>query len=376
MDAAAVLLVTSTLLVVALFFLTISLMRIRYSTAQLEASLEDAHEARDRAALLLAVSSAVNSSLALGEVLNVALEQVGKIMGAIAGAIYLVAPAKAEVHRQAAYGLVSRARGGTRKFTDDPVKSPTDVMRPVVMHLDVDDAPGLEEGGHPAIALVVPIQRSGSLMGTIELYLRYWKDLTDDQTDLLIGVAAQTALAIRHAQLFQAQEDSALTDELTHLPNRRYMAQRFLQEMQRSRRHHKPMAFMMIDLDHFKEVNDKHGHLTGDAVLSQVATILNSAVRESDVCARYGGEEFAIILHETSETGARILGERIRAKVEASELAAGLRLTISMGVAATDEPALLGTLIERADEALYGAKQGGRNQVRVADLTAVPVPAE
>ena len=361
---------------VALFFLTISLMRIRYSTAQLEASLEDAKEARDRAALLLAVSSAVNSSLALEEVLNVALEQVGKIMGAIAGAIYLVAPAKAEVHRQAAYGLVSRARGATRRFTDEPVKAPTDIMRPVVMHLEEADAPGLEHGGHPAIALVVPIQRSGTLMGTLELYLRYWKDLTDEQTDLLVGVAAQTALAIRHAQLFQAQEDSALTDELTHLPNRRYMAQRFLQEMQRSRRHHKPMAFMMIDLDHFKEVNDKHGHLTGDAVLAQVAKILNSGVRESDVCARYGGEEFAVILHETSEAGARILGGRIRAKVEAAEFASGLKRTISMGVAASDEPALLGSLIEKADEALYAAKQGGRNQVRVADLTAVPVPAE
>ena len=210
-------------------------------------------------------------------------------------------------------------------------------------------------------------------MGAMELYLNAWRELSDDQADLLNGVASQAAIAIRHAQLFQAQEENALTDELTKLPNRRHLAQRFLQEMQRARRHHNAIAFLMIDLDHFKQVNDTYGHLNGDAVLAELAQILVTGARESDVCARYGGEEFALILHETTEPGARTLAERIRAKVAAATFPGGLKLTISVGVAATDEPALFTQLIDRADQALYAAKQGGRNQVRVADMKA-PAP--
>jgi diguanylate cyclase (GGDEF)-like protein len=220
--------------------------------------------------------------------------------------------------------------------------------------------------------LVVPVQRSSQLMGALELYLNAWRELTEDQSDLLIGVASQAAIAIRHAQLFQAQEENALTDELTKLPNRRALAQQFLKEMQRARRHHKPIAFLMVDLDHFKGVNDSYGHLQGDAVLAELASIISTGARESDVCARYGGEEFALILHETNDAGARILAERIRAKVAAHTFPGGLKLTISIGVAATAEAALFTSLIERADQALYAAKMGGRNQVRVADMKAAP----
>ncbi|TAN33110.1 GGDEF domain-containing protein [bacterium] len=372
MELAGVLLVTSVLLVIAFVLLTISLMRLRGTARELQAALEDESGARDRAALLLAIASAVNSSLALEEVLNVALTQAGRIMGAVAGAMYLVTPGKAEMRREAEYNLTPRARGAVRQLEEEPLHSGLAAMRPMVVNLDERNAPGIVGGGHPPHALVVPVQRSGQLMGAMELYLNAWRELTEDQADLLNGVASQAAIAIRHAQLFQAQEENALTDELTKLPNRRHLAQRFLQEMQRARRHHSAIAFLMIDLDHFKQVNDTYGHLDGDAVLAALASILTGGARESDVCARYGGEEFAMILHETTEAGARTLAERIRAQVAAATLPGGLKLTISIGVAATDEPALFTSLIERADQALYAAKQGGRNQVRVADMSAAP----
>ncbi|HEV2035726.1 MAG TPA: sensor domain-containing diguanylate cyclase [Candidatus Dormibacteraeota bacterium] len=372
MDLASVLLVTSVLLVLAFVLLTVSLMRLRRTTRELQAALADESGARDRAALLLAIASAVNSSLALEEVLNVALTHAGRIMGAVAGAMYLVTSGKAEMRREAEYNLKTRARGAVRQLEEEPLRTALGAMRPLVLKLSDDTSPGLEAGGHPQHALVVPVQRSGQLMGAMELYLNAWRELSEDQADLLTGVASQAAIAIRHAQLFQAQEENALTDELTKLPNRRALAQRFLQEMQRARRHHKAIAFLMVDLDHFKQVNDSYGHLNGDAVLAELASILTAAARESDVCARYGGEEFGIILHETTDAGARTLAERIRAKVASATFPGGLKLTISIGVAATAEPALFTSLIERADQALYAAKQSGRNQVRVADMKATP----
>lgn len=375
MELAGVLLLVSVLLMVAFILLLVSLIRQRATARELQAALDDESGARDRAALLLAIASAVNSSLALEEVLNVALTHAGRIMGAVAGAMYLVRQGKTELYREASYNLTNRARGGMREINEEPLRSALAAMRPLVVKLDEKTAPGLDAGGHPQHALVVPVQRSGQLMGAMELYLNAWRELNEDQADLLNGVASEAAIAIRHAQLFQAQEENALTDELTKLPNRRALAQRFLQEMQRARRHRNAIAFMMIDLDHFKQVNDTYGHLNGDAVLAELASILSTSARESDVCARYGGEEFALILHETTEAGARTLAERIRAKVAAATFPGGLKLTISIGVAATDDPVLFTSLVERADQALYAAKQGGRNQVRVADMSS-PAPAK
>jgi diguanylate cyclase (GGDEF)-like protein len=369
-DPASVLLVTSILLVIAFVLLTVSLMRLRGATRKLQLALADESGARDRAALLLAIASAVNSSLALEEVLNVALTHAGRIMGAVAGAMYLLTPGKAEMRRQAEYNLTPRTKGAVRHLEEEPLRTALTAMRPLVLKLSDEAAPGLEAGGTPPNVLVVPMQSSGQVMGAMELYLNSERELTEDQADLLTGVASQGAIAIRHAQLFQAQEENALTDELTKLPNRRALAQEYLKEMHRARRYHKAIGFLMIDIDHFKQVNDNYGHIEGDAVLFELAKILTTGKRESDVCARYGGEEFGIILHETTEQGAKTLAERIRARVAAATFPGDLKLTISIGVAATAEPALFTSLIERADQALYAAKQGGRNQVRIADMKA------
>src|SRR5947209_19214624 len=110
--------------------------------------------------------------------------------------------------------------------------------------------------------------------------------------------------------------------------------------MQRARRHHNAIAFLMIDLDHFKQVNDTYGHLNGDAVLAELAQILKTGARESDVCARYGGAELGLILHDTTEPGARTLAQRIRAKVAAATFPGGLQLPSSIAESATRAPRL------------------------------------
>ena len=361
----------SALLLVALLVVLVLFLRLRGRTHAIEAVVADLSGSKERADMLMAVAQAVNSSLALSDVLHVALTQSGRLMGAVGGAMYLVSPAKAEMRRQSDYNLTHNARGAGRKLDEEPLRSVIASQRPLVVPLDAEDAPGLEGGGHPKYVLVVPVQRATQLMGAMELYLLQTRQLREDQIELLQGVAAEAAMAIRNAQLYQTQEENALTDELTKLPNRRYMAQRFLQEMQRARRNHRGLAFLMLDIDHFKQINDTYGHLHGDAVLAELARILNSAKRESDVAARYGGEEFGLILNETGETGAMTLAERIREKVEAATFPGGLKLTVSIGVATSDDESQFTALIEKADQALYAAKQAGRNTVRVADMRGV-----
>src|SRR5207247_3871875 len=178
-DIASVLLVTSILLVVASVLLTVLLMRLRRTTRELQLALQDESGARDRAALLLAIASAVNSSLALEEVLNVALTHAGRIMGAVAGAMYLVTPGKAEMLREAEYNLSYRAKGAVRHLEEEPLRTALTAMRPMVLKLADEASPGIEAGGHPQHVLVVPMPRSGQLMGATELQVEARSELRE-----------------------------------------------------------------------------------------------------------------------------------------------------------------------------------------------------
>lgn len=362
---------------VALGGVLLVLFRLSLRTRQLAEALREAAAARDRSQVLLAVAEAVNSSISLEDVLQVALTQAARIAGAPAGAIYLARPGHLELTRESVFGISARARGHIRLPDREPLREALAGSQVEVRPLAEHDSPDLVSHGHPGFVLVLPVRRLGKLMGAMELYLAERTELSLDQAEMLQGIAAQAATAIRHAQLYREQEESSLTDELTHLANRRYLAQRYLQEMQRARRHRQPLAILMMDIDHFKLVNDTRGHLVGDAVLSEVAQIITRSVRDSDVCARYGGEEFAVILSGSDLDGAMRLAGRLRAAVEAAEFPSGLRVTISVGAAATDEPERLSRLLEEADRALYEAKRKGRNRVEAAltDATGKAQPS-
>lgn len=156
-------------------------------------------------------------------------------------------------------------------------------------------------------------------------------------------------------------------DQLTGLYNRRYWFSTFEDEFERSRRYGNPLSVMILDLDHFKEINDTYGHPAGDTVLEAFATILNDTLRESDVCARYGGEEFAVLLPETNVSSARDTAERIRTYVEEKDFetdAGTISVTVSIGLTEfSDNVPNLDDLLKQADKALYEAKDRGRNRV-------------
>jgi diguanylate cyclase (GGDEF)-like protein len=166
---------------------------------------------------------------------------------------------------------------------------------------------------------------------------------------------------------FRRVASQATTDSLTGLANRRTLDEEIVLEWRRARRVGDSLAFVLLDLDNFKQVNDTHGHQAGDAVLRAVGQVLLGGVRQVDLAGRYGGEEFALILPETDLTGALKLAERLRIALETTpvELPDGtsLQVTASFGVGLKDELSSADELVAVADEALYAAKRAGKNRV-------------
>jgi diguanylate cyclase (GGDEF)-like protein len=188
----------------------------------------------------------------------------------------------------------------------------------------------------------------------------------------------ETRVQERTAQLQAANaqlEKLAVTDALTGLLNRRALSDLFRREIERAQRHRRELAVIMFDVDHFKAINDRHGHAAGDAVLKQIAGIAAQSTRGTDTIARYGGEEFVLIAPETDRASALDLAERMRAALQAADIRIdhhSLTVTASFGVAMLrSDDARPENVLRRADEALYAAKGGGRNRV-----VAEPVACE
>jgi two-component system, cell cycle response regulator len=181
----------------------------------------------------------------------------------------------------------------------------------------------------------------------------------------------QDELDRKNRQLEEANRQLRLlsiTDGLTGLYNHRHVHELLQEEHERCKRNGDPLAVAMLDLDRFKQLNDTHGHQTGDVVLADTARILREGAREVDMIGRYGGEEFIVILPEATEAAAVHFAERVREAVERHVFRSGdkeIRMTVSGGVASASAPDLLqpDELIRRADMALYEAKNGGRNRV-------------
>ena len=191
--------------------------------------------------------------------------------------------------------------------------------------------------------------------------------LTQGQRELLHAAAALLTVAVKNIQLFRKVRDLAVIEPLTGCVTRHHGIERLGTELRRAQRSHLPLSIVMLDLDHFKTINDKQGHLCGDQVLVGVGRILKEALRASDERCRYGGEEFLLVLPDTTVEGARRVAENLRSRFARTPVLCArgaVRFTASLGVAQalpgeSDVNALLG----RADAALYAAKAAGRNSV-------------
>ena len=212
------------------------------------------------------------------------------------------------------------------------------------------------------------VTREGAALGTICVIDREPRTLTGAQGRALESLARQVVAHLELRLEVAELEKQSLTDPLTGVWNRRAFYRLLRIEWARHSRSGQCLAILMVDIDHFKNINDSHGHPRGDAVLQQVAKTLSSNLRPSDSLFRYGGEEFCCVLVDCNLEAAQVIAERARFALESSDHS-GVKVTVSIGVAAALPTSRASTnlLIARADAALYLAKQTGRNQVVVSD---------
>jgi two-component system cell cycle response regulator len=255
---------------------------------------------------------------------------------------------------------------------------PADV---VVLSIEDEDASTDRPSAQP---LVRPIQFGGETIARMVVSQKQDGDRQDGR--ILDVVAREMGGPLRMVLLFEEIQCAATTDPLTGIMNRRALLPAVDVEQSRSERHGYPMALLMMDVDHFKSINDEHGHAVGDQVLAALGRLLAQYARKTDIVGRWGGEEFVMVLAGANEAGARIAGERIRGAVEKmavlDEKGRRVPVTISIGIACLEVNDKVEVLVERADHAMYEAKASGRNRVVVAPTvlrrtgTEIAIPEE
>lgn len=237
-------------------------------------------------------------------------------------------------------------------------------------------------GGATGLASValLPLLRRARVVGSLHFgSARAERFTRDHATDFLMHLGLMAAFGLENAVNRARLVRAGFTDPLTGWHNRAYLQHRLDEELARCRREGSSLVCLMLDLDHFKPINDEHGHVVGDTVLREVARRIGAEVRSSDISARYGGEEFIVLMPDTELEAGAVLAERIRARVAAEPfgatlLTAPLSVTVSIGVAQyrpggdRDDVATAGQrLVAAADAALYETKARGRNAVTLAE---------
>jgi two-component system, cell cycle response regulator len=220
-----------------------------------------------------------------------------------------------------------------------------------------------ENGGLIRSGLAVPMGNTDEEEGYLAVFSRSELDFGDESVDELEQLVQRASPAIENAQAFREARQLADLDALTGLHNRRYFHETLARECARAHRYNRSLALIIFDLDDFKAINDRIGHLAGDSVLADAAARVRDVVRSADIACRVGGDEFAVILPESTTDDADQLYRRIQHSVSAHPIGAAGRLLFSAGVAELrpDDDAV--SFFQRADEALYRAKESGKGQI-------------
>ncbi|HVV49419.1 MAG TPA: GGDEF domain-containing response regulator [Polyangia bacterium] len=280
-------------------------------------------------------------------------------------------------HRPARLGLHAHPLGRARAEEEArrALAESGEPLGEAVEMASVEDEDAYDDvSGAPPI--VAPISLGREVLGTVALAPRAAPHPKD--AELVAILARELAGPLRIVALMEESARLATTDALTGLMNRRAFTARLGDEIARSQRFGYPLSVLLLDVDHFKAINDRRGHPAGDAVLAAMGRLLGKSVRQIDATGRWGGEEFVVALTGTEEAGGLVAAERIRGAIAAMKVAspAGelLEVTASIGLATYQPGDQLDSLIDRADRAMYSAKTSGRNRVATAPLPPKPLP--
>ncbi len=323
-------------------------------------------------------SRRLNSVLSMDQVLEAALESAADVFSYDFGAVTLCESGGGR-HRVAAVDADPRLEFDAERWRDRSFEANSGLVSMVVKNEHYLPYGGKVRDGETVVftreegleqlesLLVLPLIARDAAIGTLVVGARSDGGFSTERREMLEVIANQVAVSLQNARLYARMEKLATTDELTGLPNRRTFDRKLEEAVARHERAGRKFGLVLLDIDHFKEVNDTHGHPVGDEVLRRVSAVLRESVREIDVPARYGGEEFAVVLEETAREGAVQVAERIREGVaELGFEAAGERFscTVSLGIAIWPEDARgADAIVDAADQALYASKENGRNRV-------------
>ena len=347
-------------------------------TDELRAYVNALQSSRDELRRSLArLGDTLSSTHDLGRILSVILDTAVGTTRSAAGAIYVRADGRDELTLRAAHRLADRIDSGDgRVAVGEGITGYVAQTGDAVRGTAESDRLVLSPHEPKATEIIsVPLRTTGGVLGVLNLYDRIdGQHYDDNDLETIQTFAGQAAVAMDNVLLHQEAQRLSITDGLTGLANYRYFQQTLGREIERASRFGRPLSLLMLDLDHFKSVNDTHGHQVGDAVLIEVADRVRAEVREVDVVARYGGEEFVVVLPETDRDGAEHIAQRIWERVRNRPLhvqTPDLRVTVSIGIAVFpdhgDSPS---TLVRAADGALYAAKNAGRDRWFTAPAAA------
>jgi diguanylate cyclase (GGDEF)-like protein len=346
---------------------------LRQTTDELSFSIDKTSLHNQQMTLTAEMLQALGSITSLAETSEVISTYCAKLLPGTSGVLFLYRNSRDMLEHQASWGL--------RAIAADPFE-PKEcwALQRGTFHVarnpgDLSCGHYLNEADNDVVRLCMPLVSQGQVIGIL-----YVEDLAKDEQHLdaqrlvIERFAEQIALALVNVQLRDTLHRQSVTDPLTGLFNRRYMDETLKRELYRAHRKQLPLTVVVLDLDHFKHINDAHGHDAGDAVLCAVAKKIRQNIREGDLACRFGGEEMVLVLAECDLPSALARTESIRRGIAALRIDHGgheLSVTASFGIATYPEHgADAVTLLHAADQALYEAKRGGRNRAAAAHLPA------
>jgi diguanylate cyclase (GGDEF)-like protein/PAS domain S-box-containing protein len=338
------------------------------SNEKLGQFLEELQQRNRESALLNELSQLLQGCQSAKEAYGVIAELSKQLFPRTAGALYMLDGTRIRINTIASWGKPSSASDAFTPANCRALRrSPT---RPLN-----SDQPGmccLHFAQQPGITYCLPIQVQGETLGIFHLQSTSEENLPENKRQLAYTVVEQSEMVLANLKLRQALLEQSIRDPLTGLYNRRYMEEALKQQLSRVTRQLHPLGLIMIDIDHFKNFNDTHGHAAGDALLRELGRLLESHIRGGDVACRYGGEEFLLIMPDASLEAAQqraLLLQKEAKKLRVRDAGQSLDgITLSMGVAIYPEHGRnKDSVLRAADAALYRAKQEGRDRVVVAE---------